>query len=523
MGSINKGWLKVLGVIGVIFFLLFVLIPSVYVLLYPLKDWKSIESVIFNRPTFSLILQSLAFSFKVAFCVTLFDLFLGILTAWVLARYDFWGKTAVKALIKLPLSVPTSALGFSVVYFWLQTGLSFSPFLLVALVHLAFSSPYIIGSLVVAFEELNLSSEEAARVLGASSLTAARTVTLPLIKERIALGTILTFARSLSETGATIIALTTIGSRLKTAPVLIASWKQTSGTAQFMAVAVVISAILILISWFLFLMVKHLSGKTGAPCLFYQPKLEHFLSRKSASNFKNILVFSLLTVVIIIPSFFILSRFRLLPLDEDSLLIDSLISSILIAVAATIINLISGLFLAFLIARSRFRHLNAFLETLVDFPLIIPTSVLGFSLALYWQGVAANLPLFVLIILAHLAFTFPYIVKPLVVAFRNTRSSFEEAARMLGGSPATVFKTVTLPLVVPTLESSAIMAFTRSLSETGATMSVAPRAITAPVYIVNLVTSGRTNQAAFASVILILFSFLFFLVTGKFIKSKSYL
>jgi len=242
----------VLSGLSIIFFLLLILVPSTFVLSYPIRNWQNTRAVFLNPEMMSLIFDSLSFSFKVAFWVTTIDLLLGLPVAWVLARHNFFGKSIIDSLFKLPLTVPTSALGFSVVFFWTQINTPLPAFLLVTLVHLAFSFPYITTSMAIVLAEVSRSPEEAARTLGASVMTATRTITLPLVRKGIASATIFTFARSLSETGATIIALATVGSALKTAPVLIASWKKASSMTEFVAAAAVVSAILIVLSCLLF-------------------------------------------------------------------------------------------------------------------------------------------------------------------------------------------------------------------------------------------------------------------------------
>ena len=67
----------------------------------------------------------------------------------------------------------------------------------------------------------------------------------------------------------------------------------------------------------------------------------------------------------------------------------------------------------------------------------------------------------------------------------------EEAARTLGAKPFTVFRSIVLPLTKYSILSGAIIVFTRSVSETGATLAVTSKFQTAPVLIVNWVNSIR--------------------------------
>ncbi len=140
----------------------------------------------------------------------------GLCAAWLLARYDWRGKSLVETFISLPLVMPPVATGlillklfgrrgavggflhryfdFDVVFTW--TGV------LIALGVMSF--PLLVRSTRVAFEEVNPRLEQIARTLGAGSFRVLCTITLPLASRGIVGGMILAFARALGEFGATI-------------------------------------------------------------------------------------------------------------------------------------------------------------------------------------------------------------------------------------------------------------------------------------------------------------------------------
>jgi thiamine transport system permease protein len=163
--------------------------------------------------------------------------------------------------------------------------------------------------------------------------------------------------------------------------------------------------------------------------------------------------------------------------------------------------------------KGKMRGLTLLLDNLVNIPLIIPTVALGFSLGLFWSMVSrlyfpplAQNP-FWLIVLAHVAFTYPFIVRSISGAIEELDPTFEEAAKTLGARPLQVFRLVILPIVKSSILAGAIMVFTRSLDETGATMAVVPEAVTAPVYIVTLVGKHAYHEAALACIVLIVLSY----------------
>jgi thiamine transport system permease protein len=461
--------------------------------------------------------------------------------AWIIVRHRFKGRRFIDTLIDMPLVVPTSALGFSVAIFWASeeggatlfgftNGLISSPFLLVMMVHLAFSYPYMVRSLIAILEEIDITYEIAARTLGAAPLTAARTITLPLFKSGLVTGIILSFARSISETGATMIALTTLASVEKTAPVLIASWKSIASqnpelASRLIPAGAFVSVALIVLAGILLVLMKLIIKYTKIPTRRVWPKTERFLSRSWPRLLRDVYAYLFLFLVIIIPGFFIFVYAMHGPsLSGPSAILDwarfwsSLNASFSIATIVTIINLALGTPMAILIAKGnrekgKMRGLTLLLDNLVNIPLIIPTVALGFSLGLFWSMVSrlyfpplAQNP-FWLIVLAHVAFTYPFIVRSISGAIEELDPTFEEAAKTLGARPLQVFRLVILPIVKSSILAGAIMVFTRSLDETGATMAVVPEAVTAPVYIVTLVGKHAYHEAALACIVLIVLSY----------------
>jgi thiamine transport system permease protein len=75
-------------------------------------------------------------------------------------------------------------------------------------------------------------------------------------------------------------------------------------------------------------------------------------------------------------------------------------------------------------------------------------------------------------------------------------------------------------MISSSILAGAIMAFTRSLGETGATIAVAPDANTAPIYIVNLIKASDFYSAAVACIVLIVISFAFMLALRRITRKR---
>jgi len=220
--------------------------------------------------------------------------------------------------------------------------------------------------------------------------------------------------------------------------------------------------------------------------------------------------FFFMFLFVIIPSFFIFS-YILMPAPEVfdwSGFFSAIMYSFAVAGIVTVADLLLGVPFAIYIARNSRGRLGRLLDSLVNIPLIIPTTALGFSLGLFWGGQNLIQDTTVLVILAHIAFTYPLVVRNVAGAVEEVDPSYEEAARTLGAKPFQAFRKVLLPIIKSSLLAGAILAFTRSLGETGATIAVHPGANTVPVYIVGLIRSDQFYMAAMSSIALILISFL---------------
>ena len=99
----------------------------------------------------------------------------------------------------------------------------------------------------------------------------------------------------------------------------------------------------------------------------------------------------------------------------------------------------------------------------------------------------------------------------MIAAFERINIDVEEASKTLGAKPFNVFRTIVIPMAKYSILSGAIMVFTRSISETGATLAVVTNLRTAPVVIVDWVKGtipATSLEIGLGCGLLILFSFL---------------
>ena len=153
------------------------------------------------------------------------------------------------------------------------------------------------------------------------------------------------------------------------------------------------------------------------------------------------------------------------------------------SVASTAACIVLGVPMAMVLARWDFRYFGV-LRSLVLLPLVLPPVVGGLAL-LYTFGrrglLGESLDAMgiqiafstIAVVMAQTFVAMPFLVLSLEGALRTAGDRYEVAAASLGASPTTVFRRITLPLVMPGLISGAVLAFARALGEFGATITFA--------------------------------------------------
>jgi len=520
---------------SIAFFLALILVPPI---LGIVLKWNTIGEI-FEKPSLmSRATAAIYASFAIALFVSIIDVVAGLPMAWFITRGGFKWLKSLDTLADIPFIIPTVALGYSLLLFWSDPnqGISslfgnslISPgWLLVILLHFAFSYPVVVRVMVGALLDYKQEYEEAARTLGAAPLTADRTVTLPILKTALIASFILALARSLSETGATIM----VAGAFENGPILINNLK-TAQELGYEGALVFVSFILIAISCLIFVTIRLLGPRLKMPIKKVWPLTERKLSGSGVTNLRDGLSLLVFFLLIIIPSLFVALP-AVYAITNGTLnkavagtgiwqeYWQSLILSYSVGAIATLLNTIIGLPMAVLIARRRLGTvLSSILDVLVNIPLIVPSIALGISLSIFWKNFTL-MPEIVLLIFVHLSITYPYLVRSMAAAIERVNVEFEEAARTLGGRPFTVFRTIILPLTKYSLISGAVMVFTRSVSETGATLAVTELR-TAPVLLVDWVKGpvpATSLEIGLGCGILVVFSFIILLVLRLFARRE---
>jgi len=541
---------------------IFVFLPTFYLISFTFTQWGSINQDVFANPligdeNWQQILRFLALSFRIAFLTVIFDFLFGVPLAYFLARKKFFGKSLLEDVVTFSLVIPTSGFGVATLLTW--TGISGLgaligrgvveayyviplvnvPFLIL-IVHVALTFPYIVRTLQAKLEDLEPVFEQASRTLGASSFTTFRKIILPLSLPALFSGGVLAFARSLGETGATMI----VASVYTTAPMAIVRW-----VFEFkLATASFLGFILIIVATAVILPVEFVLQRKGVfkfpkffPSLKIGDKLlkaEKVLSGKMRL-LKDIFALGAVIVVVILPVIVVLDSVYVYwssdpftgrvqgsvlyqmfgPANYFNTLLRATQTSVIVAGISTYIATCIAIPSVYLIERYR---LGRVFRSVLRIPLIVPTSALGLSVLLLWgpSGLKLATPGIWLIIITHIVFSVPVVVESITASYEGSEiPTFEGAARTLGATPYDAAETVTLPLLKRGILAGIILSFTHSLGETGATFLVMGSDVTVPPLVVNMVEALAIPAALFASAYLIALSmvllFLFRLVVRR--------
>lgn len=167
---------------------------------------------------------------------------LGVLSSFALTKYSFKGKDFINTFVMSPLMIPMSITGLSLLYFFARLNLP-GGFYALTIGHTTLLIPFAIRPILASFQNFNKSLEQAALIVGAKPLKVFTSITLPIVKNGIIAGLIMSFIMSWNNFS---ISLFLIGPAWRTLPIEIYS----SVIFELDPSSTVIASILMFISYF---------------------------------------------------------------------------------------------------------------------------------------------------------------------------------------------------------------------------------------------------------------------------------
>ncbi|HEX8115767.1 MAG TPA: ABC transporter permease subunit [Pyrinomonadaceae bacterium] len=245
-----------------------ILLPLASIFIFGMKDGPQSFWAALTAPD---AIFALKLSLVTSFYATLFNVVFGLLAAYVLSRYTFFGRTAIIVTISLPTAIPTAVAGFALLLLWGKYGMigrfisedhqiMFTPYAII-LANIFVTFPLAFGVLMSVFETMDKSLDEASATIGATRWQTFWHVTLPSLRGAIVTGALLTFARAIGEFGSTILVSGNLAGSTQTAPLYIFAKFNEGQVEAANAVAIVLALFSFAIFSILFFARDWIEGK----------------------------------------------------------------------------------------------------------------------------------------------------------------------------------------------------------------------------------------------------------------------
>ncbi len=536
--ALTRRWALLLAVPPLAFLGLFFLWPVANILALGVAPDGQLElGSVLETWAQPFVLDVVLFTLALAATSTLLTLLLGMPSAWVFARFDFPGRRVARALTVVPFVLPTVVVGSA---FLALLGPR-SPINALAEALFGADVPQVrldgsVGAILVAqvfynsagiirrvggmWENIDPRSEEAARMLGASSWRAFREVTWPLLRPAVISAASIVFLFTVTSFG---VVLLLGGPRDTTLEVEI--YRQTAILLDLPTAAAL--TILQMVGVFVLL----IASARAQEHLAVQQRLRSSSEtrRRARAGRERLVVGAILVataVFMLTPLLILVERavsgpagygfgaFAALLVEDPRMRLtaapwQSIVDSLKFAAATTIIAGTLGLFAAMVVGYRR-GWLSRGLDALIMLPLGTSAVIVGFGFLVSLDTPPLDLRTSILLIpIAHALIALPFVMRAVVPVIRSIDDRLREAAAVLGASPTRAWREIDGPILARGALVGAGFAFAVSLGEFGATLFIArPDTVTIPVAIFRLLGQpGATNFAtamALAVVLMVL-------------------
>ncbi len=484
--------------------------------------------------------STLGHSLFVSFVTTLTTLVLGVPMAYLMSRYNVFGKKYMHIMIIMSLMSPPFIGAYSWIMLFGRSGFVTKFFeesmgimlpsiygkLGIILVFTFKLFPYVYLYTQGAMGSIDSSLEEAAENLGSSKLRRLMTVTLPVIMPSIAAGAIMVFMTSLADFGTPML----IGEGYIVLPVLVYNeyMSEMGGNAHL---ASALSVIVVLCSTIVLLVQKYYISRKNYVMTAMRPPQE--IQLKGFKRFFATLPVAIVTFIGIMPQIVVLISSFIkadftgfvggFSIDSYRTIINRLGTNIrntfVFSTIAIVIIIVIGMLISYVIVRQKGFTANL-MDLLIMFPYVIPGAVLGISLIVAFNkkpviltGTAA------IMIIAFVVRKLPYTVRSGSAFLQQMDKSVEEASINLGVSPMKTFFTVTARLMAPGVLSGAILSWITCINELSSSVMLyggKTSTISVAIY-TEVVRNSYGTAAALASILTVstVISLLIFLKVSK--------
>lgn len=502
-------------------------------------------------------LQTLWFTLWQAALSTVLTVALALPGCYIFARYEFPGKSLVRALTTVPFVLPTMVVSLAFTALFGSRGLVNVTLMqllsvdrppldlqhtvfIILLAHVFYNYTLVLRIVGTYWSNLSPQLEEAARMLGSSRWQAFREVTLPLLFPSIAAAAVLVFIFDFTSFG---VILVLGGPRFATLEVAI--YRQTIHYLN-LPLAAALSMIQILFTFGLMAVYTRLQARLSLPVELRSRRASQRRPRNRGELALVVGNIAFMLILLVTPLIALVERSlrlggrfslgfyrQLFQNPRGSAFyvppVAAVRNSVGLALTTVAFSVTLGLMAASLLddrrARGQSPGRGDWLQRLLDPILMLPLGTSAVTLGLGYIVALDQPPLDLrtsplLVVLAHTLVALPFVVRSVLPALRSIQPQLREAATVMGASPWVVWREVELPIVSRAVLVGAVFAFTVSMGEFGATSLIArPERPTMPVAIFRFLgRPGTVNygQALAMSTLLMLVCAAGFLAIERF-------
>ena len=493
-----------------LFFIVFMLYPLGYVFTNAFFTAEGFSLVfmklMFASPNYTIILAN---SVNLGLAVTLFTTLLSLPLALLLVRYNFRGKGLLNGLILIPMVLPpfVGAIGMrqllarfgSINLLLLELGVINQPidwlgggsFWGVVILEALHLYPIMYLNLAAALANVDPSLEEAARNMGANSFKLFRTVTFPLMLPGYFAGAIIVFIWAFTDLGTPLIFEYREVVAVQIFNMVTDLHQNPMGYAFVVAV--------IALTLFFFYLSKRILGGGRYEMLGRGHVASAARPASTSMTVIAYVVVLIISALALIPHLGVLltsvtSRWFLSVLPSEytvqfyqdvfrhDLALLSIKNSLLLSSLSTIIDVVLGVTIAYLLARKRVPG-RGVLDALAMLPLALPGLVLAFGYVAAFSATPldARVNPVPLLVIAYAVRRLPYMVRAAYAGFQQTSVALEEAAINLGASPMKTFYQITMPLIFANLIAGAVLSFSFAMLEVSDSLILASKETYYPI------------------------------------------
>jgi iron(III) transport system permease protein len=499
-------------------------------------------------------LEALWNSVYISLLSVLVSALIGIPLAFIFNRYDFPGRSFFSSAAILPIVLPSLVGVMAFMFLYGESGLIPNaikdlfgldkvPFKIggvsgILIVHAYTMYVYFYMTVSAAINKIDPSLEEAAYNLGANKLKVFWKVTFPLLTPAIVAASLLVFMISMASFSAPF--LLAGGYRVLSLQIY---FSKINGDMEIAATQSVILSI-VSISFLLFMR-------------WYQNRKDYRMASKGIgahrSEVRNpfmkwvmVLTGIIGVIILLLPHFTILllslvpdgtwtfqtyptvfnvENYRLL--FEDPNIFKPLRNSLLMAVIATLANLVFGVIASYVLVKRKFVG-KSFVDILVMIPWALPATVIGMNLIFAFNEPSVFsfgqilVGTFWILPLAYFIRHIPLVVRSTNAVLEQLDDSIEEAARNLGAKWFYTFRRVIFPIIMPGVLSGTLLAFIESVGEFPTSVllyTISNRPIS--IEIMNQLRMFNMGQAAAYGMIQITLIVIVLFISNKFFGIKA--